>query len=190
MRVMPPATAAGVRPRRGSPGLRAGAALGILLGGLLGPGREVAARHHHARAHEPAAKPGAKPGAKEEIGIAKSRRGRGAPRSRKIARPSRHCSSRAGRRWRAWTTPRRSRRSPRLIGRHRVRKRCSSSARWPRAEHRGVAARDLLRRYLQEAAGEAESPEQKEAQRIVELDPGASGEINILGTPRRAGPGR
>ena len=49
------------------------------------------------------------------------------------------------------------------------------------AERRAVAARDLLRRYLQEAAGEAESPDQKEAQRLVELDPGPSGEVNVLG---------
>lgn len=47
---------------------------------------------------------------------------------------------------------------------------------------RGVAARDLLRRYLQESAGEGESANQKEAQQLSENEVGPIGEVEVLGT--------
>ena len=49
------------------------------------------------------------------------------------------------------------------------------------AQGRGVAARDLLRRYLQETSGDSESPNQKEAQQLVEKAIEASGEVEVLG---------
>lgn len=49
------------------------------------------------------------------------------------------------------------------------------------AQGRGVAARDLLRRYLQETAGEGESPNQKEAQQLAEKALEAAGEVEVLG---------
>ena len=49
------------------------------------------------------------------------------------------------------------------------------------AQGRGVAARDLLRRYLQESSGDSESPNQKEAQQLSEKAIEASGEVEVLG---------
>ena len=49
------------------------------------------------------------------------------------------------------------------------------------SEGRIVAAQDVMRRFLQETAGDEEGPDQKEATRIVQLAGPPSGEVNILG---------
>ena len=49
------------------------------------------------------------------------------------------------------------------------------------AEGRLVVAQDILRRYLHETAGDAEGPEQKEAQRVMQLAAAPSGEVSVFG---------
>ncbi len=49
------------------------------------------------------------------------------------------------------------------------------------SEGRTVAAQDVMRRFLQETAGDEEGPDQKEATRVVQLVGPPSGEVNVLG---------
>jgi len=49
------------------------------------------------------------------------------------------------------------------------------------AEGRIVAAQDVMRRFLQETGGENDGPDQKDAQRIVQLEAAPSGEVSVIG---------